>query len=266
MTKVRIDLFGVLALVAGCACAQEPASAPSYWLKQGVGYPVCRDFLDNLNAFPPEEPPMVCEQKIHPTHSEFGRPAWEEMDIDTNLELIRDAERLLLRFNPTRSVGPDFADWERNFRERISSGRANPRLRRAPFQVGENPEETLILYEPVADECAIGLAKDGVGGGPGGYLFVLSTATQKLDAFVGSIGTHQRTDVLIYRGEYPYVTTSTPDGEVIGERRVVNGVLANDYRQIYRLGLHPISASRVYEGRFHVSERCMIGTDRKRPQ
>jgi len=245
--------------------AQEQApSAPSYWLKQGDGYPVCHDFLENLNAFPRENPAMVCEQEIHPTHAEFTRPVWEEMDVEANLRLVFDAEGMLWRFTPIGTSAPDFNVWAARFRERLRSGEGRPRLRRTPFRVRESESETLVLYEPVPDECSVSLARSGVGGDPGGYLFVLRAASRKLEAFGGLIGTQERTDLWFYHG-YPYVLTSTPEHEVVGEPRLVDGVLTNELRPIYSIGLHAISSRLApTTGQYLAEERCYVGTGQER--
>jgi hypothetical protein len=257
--RMHMALFGTWMVFISAAKAQEELSEPRYWLKQGEGYPVCQDFLANLNAFPPNEPPMVCEQKIHTTHSEFTLPTWESMDVEANLPLIFDAESLLWRFTPVGTSPPDFEAWVQRYRERMISGEIRPRLRRTPLNVRENESDTLISYEPIADECSIDLAKSGVGGDPGGYLFILRKATRKLEPFAGLIGTQTRTDVWLYHA-HPYVTTSTPEGEVVGEPQLVDGVVTNPIRSIYSIGLHSIIQSRAPARRYHAMERCYVGT------
>jgi hypothetical protein len=262
--RITTTAFWLVVLAAASTDGQEIGGGKPYWLKQGEGYPVCRDFLENVNDFPVSEPPMVCEQKIHPAHPEFAHPIWEEMDIEGNLRLIFDAESLLWRFTPIGSSPPDFAVWAEQFRADVRSGERKPRLRRMPFMVRENEPETLVSYEPFADECAVGLAESGVGGNPGGYLFVLRKATDRLEAFGGLIGTQTRTDVWQYHG-FPYVTTADPGHEIVGEPRLVDGVLANELRPIYVIGLHSISPRLApTTGQYLATERCYVGTDQQR--
>src|SRR5262245_38208339 len=66
-------------------------------------------------------------------------------------------------------------------RERVRSGEAKPRLRRAPFQLRDNEPETFIWYEPVRDTCRLEFERYGLVGQPGGHIFVLRTATGKLE-------------------------------------------------------------------------------------
>ena len=206
--RMNNEVVGVLVLMAASAVAQEPTQ-PRYWLEQGEGYPVCQDFLANLNAFPLEEPPQMCEQKIHPTHPEFTRPLWEEMDIEANIRLIHQAESLLPRFTPIGTEPKPFEEWEPLFRERVRSGQANPRLRRTPFMLRKNEPEMFIWYEPLIDECKIDLERTGLAEDPGGHIFVLRARTGKLETI--NLGTLGRNDVLIYHGRYPYLTDAYPD-------------------------------------------------------
>jgi hypothetical protein len=102
-------VFGALLMFASVSGAQERANQPRYWLEKGAGYAVCQEFLANLNAFPPEEPPLMCEQKIHPSHPEFTRPVWEEMEIEANIRLIHQAESLA--FTPIGAAPKSFEEW-----------------------------------------------------------------------------------------------------------------------------------------------------------
>lgn len=50
-------------------------------------YPVCVDFLENLNRFC-DEPPPTCERKIDPAITSLSLPKWEELDPKEHLDLI----------------------------------------------------------------------------------------------------------------------------------------------------------------------------------
>jgi hypothetical protein len=210
--RMHMKLFGALTVIAAAVGAQE-SREPRYWLEQGGGYPVCQDFLANLNAFPPDEPPLMCEQKIHPTHPEFTLPVWEEMDIDANLGLVHEAESLLRRFTPIGAEPKTFEEWEPLFRERVRSGQAVPRLRRTPFMLRENEAETFIWYEPLRNSCRLDFERTGLAEDPGGHIFVLRTRTGKLETI--NLGTQGRNDVLIYHGRYPYLTDAYPDSVAV---------------------------------------------------
>jgi hypothetical protein len=249
----RMSLFGLVMWAAIAAIAQEPKRQGRFWLFEGDGYPVCDAFLGSLNALPPEEPALSCEQRVHASHPEFTRPSWEEMDIDANLRLIHQAESLLWMFTRPGTQAKAYDEWERIFRERVQSSDAKPRLRRTPFMLRENEPETLIWYEPIADKCRLDFERTGVLGQPGGHIFVLRTASGKLEDFNGTIGTQSRNDVLIYRGRYPYLTTAEGDDEII------NGVA----RPVDSIGLHAVLPSwLIGDDRYFGVPRCYVHTGR----
>jgi hypothetical protein len=238
--------------------AQELQEEPLYRLWQGSGYPVCTAFLENLNAFPRDEPPMGCEQKIHPSHPEFTRPVWEDMDVNTNLPLIYDAERLLWRFTPIGTDAKPFAEWRNVYQRRIQSGEATPRLRRWATTLAGS-EETLIWYEPVADECEQDLEKSGFTGGPGGYLFVLSAESGELQTFGGLIGIAQnRMDVFLYHGQYLYFTNSTSTSF----EQTTDGFPVQPQKPVWLIGLHALDSRLSSRDRYAIQQRCYYYDDR----
>jgi hypothetical protein len=247
--------IGFLSWMVVAAAAQEPPRELRYWLEQGEGYPVCRDFLANLNAFSPKEALRMCEEKLHPTHPEFTWAAWEEMDIEANLALVHQAEGLL--FAPLRAVPIPFEEWEPLFRERVRSGEANPRLRRSPLTMGDREPETFIWYEPVRDQCELDLKRTGLAGDPGGRIFVLRAGTGKLEDIIAGTGPM---DVLFYYGRYPYLTRSHPEVVVVdGAQRKV---------QLFSIGPllppnDPPPHGGTYDTRYAVDlYRCQAVTDR----
>jgi uncharacterized protein YecT (DUF1311 family) len=50
-------------------------------------YPVCVDFLENLNRFC-DEPPPTCDREIDPAIKSLSLPKWEELDPKEHLEVI----------------------------------------------------------------------------------------------------------------------------------------------------------------------------------
>jgi hypothetical protein len=159
--------FALFILTSGTARAQEPASEPPDRIANGNGYTVCEAFLGNLNAFPADEPAMICEQEIRQEHPEFSRPVWEDLEVSKHLRLIYNAERLLWRFTPIGTEAKPFEEWERAYHERIRIGETDPRLRRTVVTLADN-EETLIWYEPVVNACERELDTSGLADGPGG--------------------------------------------------------------------------------------------------
>ena len=233
---------------ASASSASSP-SKPRYRIIQGKGYTVCEAFLKNLNAFPPDEPPMVCEQKIHPTHPEFSRPTWEEMDVQSNLKLIYEVEGLHWRF---RSIdAKPFEEWEKHYQERIKTGEAKPRLRKTVLDLNGSGPETLIWYEYLIGKCADDLKEfKNTSTGPGGFIVVLRAATGKLEKFTGLIVSAKQTDVLLYRGRKVLFTHALSDAEL----------LKSGYRLKWHIGLSPV-APKLYYGEYVVPGQCGYWTD-----
>jgi hypothetical protein len=200
MNTPRLSVFVVVTYLAfvRITAAQEPPTIDRYRAVANLSYTVCAAFLRNLNALPPDEPAMVCEARLHPTHPEFSLPAWEELPIAENLPLIYETERLLWRFTPIGVEARPFEEWEQSYQERISSSEVNPRLRKTRVTMAGN-DETLISYEPVANSCQIERETTGLSNGPGSFLFVLRADTGELQTFGGTLGFQETADVLLYR-------------------------------------------------------------------
>lgn len=237
-------LLGSMLMFTGVAHGADATNKPRYRLIQGMGYTACEAFLRNLNAFPPEEPAMICEQKIHPSHPEFSLPDWEEMDVQNNLQLIYEIESKLWIFTPIGKTPEPLEEWRNKYQERLKSGKAKPRLRKFVADLNGNGIETLISYEPLADECRASLKRiqyvDGLNG-PGGYVFVLRTTSNKLEV-LGGVAAQLRADVWLYRNKHPYfLNAHATDEEAI-------------------IGLHPVS-SRQYFGQYMIGQRCRARVD-----
>ena len=64
--------------------------AKCYKLVSGRSNEMCQLFEENLNRFC-NEPPMVCERKIHPDFEKyFSFPRWEQVDPDKHMDVIAD--------------------------------------------------------------------------------------------------------------------------------------------------------------------------------
>jgi len=67
--------------------ADQPAAQAekigNYTLVKGEKYPICREFLENLNYFKGKgETPMACDMRIAPQFKKFRTLNWENMPID----------------------------------------------------------------------------------------------------------------------------------------------------------------------------------------
>jgi hypothetical protein len=221
-------------------------AAPRYRLVKGKGFTVCEAFLKNLNAFPPAEPPMVCEQKIHPSHPEFRTPKWEELNIEDNLTLVHAAESQLLEFTPTGQKPSAFGEWAKGFHERVALGKVKPRLRKLVVALNNKGPEVLISYDPDANECQQNLALRATEGG-GGYVFVLRPNSEMLlEQFAGLIGNQERLDVILYR-HTPYFVNARDD------------LLRDGKTWVWSIGLHPpwpASPANPPDQPYGIRERC----------
>ena len=221
------------------SATSKTAASGRYRLVQGKGYTVCEQFLKNLNAFPVTDPPMVCEQKIHPTHPEFSKPQWEEMDVQGNLKLIFAIESHLARFTAKLKAPLNYNTWLAEFQERIKSGKAKPRLRKTILALNERGPEILAMYEPIVDEC-----KNGGLEGDGGHVFVVHESDD--DITVSQIGynTDQRNVILIY-GKRPYFVSA--------------GFSIENFRTpVSAIQIDRVLPGQGFEGKYLADIRCSI--------
>lgn len=238
---------------ASATDAAEPSEPQRYRIVQGKGYSACEAFLRNVNAFPPDDS-MACELKIDHTRSEFTRPQWEELDVQSHLALIYEAESLLRILTPIGTKVPPFPEWQAKYRERIASGRAKPRLRKTTLDLNGNGPETLVWYElPDGESCQPDGPPEYVGSQHsfGGHVFVQRRATGKLEGLSGLITTQSRTDILLYNGR-PYFANA-----YLGPLWI-----AGRSRRVLRLGIHPVSPRLTTDGQYVVAARCYIRRDR----
>lgn len=216
--RVLLLLVSML-LIAGRPMAADKSDKGKYRLVNGKGYTVCEAFLKNLNAFPDNEPPMVCEQKIHPTHPEFSKPQWEEMDVQSNLNIVHAAEIQIKALYGRQEVEkPPFDKWLELFLSRIKSGEAKPRLMKATMALNVRGPETLIAYRPLDGECASNVASDkGLSGfGAGYFIFALrSEAGMMLEPVPADLLSRS---ILSYRGSPFFIRASSAKSESWGIR------------------------------------------------
>lgn len=234
---------------------QATASSPRYRIVEGKGYTVCEAFLKNLNALPPDDPPMVCELKIHPTHPEFSRPRWEELDVQGNLPLIYEAESLLWIKTPIGTKPKPFDAWQMQYQERIKVGPAKARLRRTVLDLNGSGPETLVWYElPETESCATSVAELNFMSDLnsfGGHVFLLRNG-RKLERLGGMITTGGHTEVLIYRSKTVLFANANAGAEHTPGKAT----------PIWNIGLHPVSPRLSYEGLYVVPGQCRYRTAR----
>ena len=63
----------------------------NYTLVKGEEYPICKEFLDNLNFYKGKgETPMACDMRIAPQFEKFKTLNWEDMPIEGNEEFLKN--------------------------------------------------------------------------------------------------------------------------------------------------------------------------------
>jgi hypothetical protein len=220
MKQVSLILVTLLCSVA----ITSHAAQPRYKMVAGKGYGVCEAYLKHLNAFPPTEPPMICEHKINPKFKDISEPKWEELDIASNMKLVYEADiqrQLLWVNNPAttrfNNPKPDYETWRNAFEEKLKKEHLKPRLRRTTVTIHRypnvnipgNPIVTIIAYEPDLNLCqqekanSVGYAPDG----GGAHMFVLGVdPASPLIPFNG-IAAANRFQILVHRGQAFFTRT-----------------------------------------------------------
>ena len=81
---VEVSSIGTVpAVQSGQTVQTEKEGIGNYTLVKGENYPICREFLENLNYFKGKgETPMACDMRIAPQFEKFRTLNWEEMPID----------------------------------------------------------------------------------------------------------------------------------------------------------------------------------------
>jgi hypothetical protein len=242
-------------LLAGhAAYASNPRR---YRLLEGQGYTVCEAFLKNLNALPAADPPMVCELKIRPEHTEFTQPDWEALEVASHLPLIYEAEALLWIFTPAGTQPKPFAQWKSAYEARIAASRSGPPvLRRTVLDLNGHGAETLIWYAPPWPESCAESVTQLNSMTPftsfGGHIFIQRKEDQRLQRIVGLVVTQLKTEVLLYRGKQPWFATASANSKWTKEGT----------KDTWAIGLHRVAPQRSQAGEYVVPALCDYEADR----
>jgi hypothetical protein len=145
------------------AAGNEPAKTDKcYKVIVGQEHEMCRLYEQNLNRFC-NEPPMVCDRKIHPDFAKyFSFPKWEDVDPMKHLDIIEK----FIKFG-TQNVrcakgdGQCQAKWREEkwqeykvkFIDRMKKGIV--KLSRARFNIRGFGKEKQMVYRLVDFTCAI---------------------------------------------------------------------------------------------------------------
>jgi hypothetical protein len=145
------------------AAEEKPAKTDKcYKVIVGQEHEMCRLYEQNLNLFC-NEPPMVCNRKIHPDFAKyFSLPKWEDVDPMKHLAIIEK----FIKFGTQNVRCPKgdeqcqakwreekWQEYKVEFFEQMKKG--NVKLSRARFNVKSLGEADQIVYRLVDFTCAI---------------------------------------------------------------------------------------------------------------
>jgi hypothetical protein len=181
-----------------------------YKLISGKDNEMCRLYERNLNRFC-NEPPMVCDRKIHPDFAQyFSFPKWEEVDVEKNLHIIEAYIKFTAPEN-ARCVKKDEqcqAEWRedkwRKYKIELFKQKkmGTVRLSHARFNAKGFGDEEQIVYKLVDSRCTINTEFWNYPKFP--HLFVLDEKTGKLDRDFTTILNGAVYDAIFYKGEAHY--------------------------------------------------------------
>ncbi len=161
------------------------------------------------------------------------------MDVQNNLKLVYAIESHLARFTAKLKEPLSYDTWLSEFQQRISSGKAKPRLRKTVLALNERGPETLVMYEPIVDEC-----KSGGLYGEGGHIFVVNEGKDGVTVSQIGYNTDQRNAILIH-GEKPYFMSAGYDIE-------------DPRTPVWAIQIDRVFPGQSFEGRYMADIRCSI--------
>jgi hypothetical protein len=146
------------------AAEKKPANTSKcYRVIVGQEHELCRLYEANLNRFC-NEPPMVCDRKIHPDFAKyFSLPQWEDVDPMKHLGIIEIFIKFITGDNARCSKGDEqcqakwrekeWQEYKVKFFDRTKKGII--KLSRARFNIKGIGKERQIVYRLVDFKCAI---------------------------------------------------------------------------------------------------------------
>lgn len=217
---------------------------PRYRLALGKGTSVCEAYLKHLNAFPLEEPAMICERKLHPTFTNIKKPEWEEIDPWQHLDWLYEIDYYLhfpnhpnedyygYTFHDKKAL--TFEEWHKDYEARTTAKGIKPRLYRAMLTIEDwalprpkislpstkNPlvrrQHVFLAYDTGDDRCIDFKDKNeniAINGGGLYHIFLLDETATRVDpmAFNSWPGSKHETDLLIYAGRTYFAYSGKKD-------------------------------------------------------
>lgn len=182
----------------------KPKPKPRFTVTQGKGWTVCESYARFLNTLPESEPLPLCHLKLSPDFPDLKEPDWEELDIQSHLELTYALEKLTSPSYHDRPVD-NFNHWKTVFEQQVNTGEASPRLRRVRLAlIDGGPVETILAYEPDRNSCDKAVKKyEGAYAGAGSRtrLFIWDEKEQKIEEYTSHIAFGIAYELLLFQGK-----------------------------------------------------------------
>lgn len=125
-------IFILMPMPAECGCYKLLKNYPTgiheqMWEVGENDMDVCKAYEKNLNSFPKNKLPMVCDRPINPTFKDFRELQWTDLNVSERKDMIQkmDKESLYYKGNPNAFK---IEEWEKQFKSRVSEGRIKLRL------------------------------------------------------------------------------------------------------------------------------------------
>lgn len=134
---------------------------PRFTVSQGEGGAVCESYARYFNSLPASTPLPLCHIPRFPDFPDLKEPDWKVMDIQSNLALVYELEKLTSPSYHDRPVD-NFDHWKTVFEQQIKEGIASPRLRRTHLKLlDDGPVETILAYDTDKDWCDRDMRRQG---------------------------------------------------------------------------------------------------------
>ncbi len=222
MKKTSVLFFALFVLLPVAGWTGE------YVLVKGKGVEVCEEYGKNLNSFPPDTQPPICEAKINQKFADFKKPKWRKWLKDETWRrrhLIRDMEwRIAVMVNLQEYFGDDGAFYSK-LKSDLDNDQYPLSLSEAVFKWRDGAQTTYVKRESTCDAVT---DYDE----PMGRIFFVLNKTADKTVSVESMGTtssqypFRRPDIVFYKDEPILQIWASGELEIIG----ITGIADCKYR------------------------------------
>jgi len=162
------------------ATQAEMEGIGNYTLVKGENYPICKEFLDNLNFYKGKgETPMACDMRIAPQFEKFKTLNWEDMPIDEEFlkNLVYD-RRVNFADESEESLDDRWKQFYSRYLGKYKRPDAELSISKAPVQIFRDGRKSYALQQSHNKNWCTSI------GPAGGDLFILTENLRiDLDSF-----------------------------------------------------------------------------------